>query len=137
MSSFLEFSSLNRLISIHFLLSGFYFTDTGDSQDRRGREGTMFYSTLPLPLAYKHSFSTLHGDYYHILLIAPLLFTRLLLDEIYHLIELPFDWLTMWFWFLFVYLMISFSVFVTSIWHGKPVNSRSLRVPVLHNKRTD
>ena len=30
-----------------------------------------------------------------IFLIAPLVFTRLLLDEIYHLIELPFDWLMM------------------------------------------
>ena len=32
-------------------------------------------------------------DDYHIFLIVPLVFTRLLLDEIYHLIELPFDWL--------------------------------------------
>ena len=32
-------------------------------------------------------------DDYHVFLIATLVFTRLLLDEIYHLIELPFDWL--------------------------------------------
>ena len=32
-------------------------------------------------------------DDYHIFLIATLVFTRLLLDEIYHLIELPFEWL--------------------------------------------
>ena len=32
-------------------------------------------------------------DYYQMFLIAPLVFTRLLLDEIYHLIELPFHWL--------------------------------------------
>ena len=38
-----------------FLLSGFSFTDTDDSQDSRGREGTFFYSTLPLPPAHKHS----------------------------------------------------------------------------------
>ena len=31
---------------------------------------------------------------YHVFLIAVLVFTRLLLDEIYHLIELLFDWLT-------------------------------------------
>ena len=30
-------------------------------------------------------------DDYHVFLIAPLVFTRELLDEIYHLIELPFD----------------------------------------------
>ena len=32
-------------------------------------------------------------DDYHVFLIATLVFTRLLLDEIYHHIELPFDWL--------------------------------------------
>ena len=32
-------------------------------------------------------------DVYHVFLIAMLVFTRLLLDEIYHLIELPFEWL--------------------------------------------
>ena len=37
-----------------FFLSGFSFKDTDDSQDSRGREGTNFYSTLPLPLAYEH-----------------------------------------------------------------------------------
>ena len=29
----------------------------------------------------------------HVFLIETLMFTRLPLDEIYHLIELPFDWL--------------------------------------------
>ena len=32
-----------------FFLSGFSFTDTDNLQDSRGREGTIFYSTLPLP----------------------------------------------------------------------------------------
>ena len=32
-------------------------------------------------------------DGYHVFLIATLVFTKLLLDEIYHLIELPFEWL--------------------------------------------
>ena len=35
-------------------------------------------------------------DDYHIFLIATLVFTRLLFDEIYHLIELLFEWLMMW-----------------------------------------
>ena len=46
-----------------FFLSGFSFTDTDDSQDSRGREGTIFDSTLPLKTAHKHSdiyFATLH-----------------------------------------------------------------------------
>ena len=79
-----------------FFLSGFSFTDTDDSQDSRGREGTIFYSTLPLPPAHEHSEIYLQlcmWDDYHIFLMAPLVFTRLLLDEIYHLNELLFDWL--------------------------------------------
>ena len=32
-------------------------------------------------------------DDYHVLLIATLVFTRLLLNDIYHLIEIPFEWL--------------------------------------------
>ena len=37
-----------------FFLSGVFFTDTDDSQDSRGMEGTIFYSTLPLPPAHEH-----------------------------------------------------------------------------------
>ena len=71
-----------------FFLSGFSFTDTDNSQDSRGREGTIFYYTLPLRPAHQHSDIDLQlcmQDDYHIFLIAPLDFTRLLLDEIYHL----------------------------------------------------
>ena len=58
---------------VHFLFSSIrvFFKDNEDSQNSLGREGTIFYSTLTLPLV----------------------FTRLLLDEIYHLIELLFEWL--------------------------------------------
>ena len=38
-----------------FFFQGFPFTDTDDSQDSRGREGIIFYSTLPLPPAHEHS----------------------------------------------------------------------------------
>ena len=82
---------------IFFLfLSGFSFTDTDDSQDSRRREGTIFYSSLPHPSAHEHWDIYLQlctWDDYHVFLIAMLVFTRLLLDEIYHLIKLPFDWL--------------------------------------------
>ena len=73
-----------------------FFTDTDDSQDRRGREGTIFYCTLSFPSANKHWDIYLQRcmwDDYHIFLIAALVFTRLLLAEIYHLIDLPFEWL--------------------------------------------
>ena len=82
-----------------FFLSGFSFTDTDDSQDSRGKEATIFQSTLPLPLAHEHSDIYLQlcmWDDCYIFLIAPLVFSRLLLDGIYHLIELPFDWLILW-----------------------------------------
>ena len=81
---------------LFFFLSGFSFKGADDSQDIRGREGTIFYSTLPLPPAHEHSDTYLQlcmWDDYQVFLIATLVFTRLLLDEIYHLIELPFDWL--------------------------------------------
>ena len=85
-----------------FFLSGLSFTDTDNSLVSRGREETFFYSTLSFPPAHEHSdiyvqLCTWHD--YHIFLTATLVFTRLLLDEIYHLIELLFDWLMMWCWF--------------------------------------
>ena len=73
-----------------FFLSGLSLTDTDNSQDSRGREGTIFYCTLPLQPAHEHSDIYLQlrmWDDYDIFLIAPLVFTRLLLDEIYPFIE--------------------------------------------------
>ena len=78
--------------SFFFVLSGFSFTGTYDSQDSRGREVTIFYSTLPIPPAHEHWDIYLQlcmWDDYHVFLIATLAFTRLLLDENSHLIELP------------------------------------------------
>ena len=74
-----------------FFILGFL---SHDSRDSRGREGTIFYSTLPLLHAHEHSDTFLQlcmWDDYQIFLIAALVFTRLLLDEFYHLIELPFE----------------------------------------------
>ena len=121
---------------LFFFLSQFSFTD--DSQDSRGREGTIFYSTLPLLPAHEHWDIYLQlymWDDYNGFLIATLVFTRLLLDELYHLIDLPFDWLMMQ--RLFIYLMNWFYVFVTAIWHGKLVDSNSHRLSPLSYKRTD
>ena len=85
-----------QIWAIFFLYMRVFFTDIDDPQDSRGREGTIFYSTLPLPPAHEHSDIYLQlcmWDDYHVFLIAPLVFTRLLLDEIYHFIELTFEWL--------------------------------------------
>ena len=63
---------------------------------QQGKEGYFFYSTLPPPPTYEHWDIYLQlcmWDDYYVFLITTLVFTRLLLNEIYHLIELPFDWL--------------------------------------------
>ena len=63
-----------------------------------GKVRSIFYSTIPLPPSHEHSDIYLQlciWDDYHIFLIVPLVFIRLLLDEIDDLIELPFDWLMM------------------------------------------
>ena len=68
-------------------------------------------------------------DDYHIFLIASLVFTRLLLNDIYHLIELPFwliDDVTLSVC-LFTWLFDS-SFFVIAIWVGKPVDSNLHRL---------
>ena len=76
-------------MSMHFFLSGFSFTDTEDSQDSRGREGTIFYFTLPIPPAHKHSdiYSQLWmWDDYHTFFIAPLMMRFTTISN-YHLID--------------------------------------------------
>ena len=55
---------LHIQITTFFFLSGFSFTDTGDSQDSKGREETTFCFTLPLPPdCYSMRFTTLSN--YH------------------------------------------------------------------------
>ena len=122
-----------------FSLSGFSFTDTGDSQDSRGREWTIFYSTLPLSPSHEHSDIYLQlcmWDDYHMILIATLVFTRLLLDEIYHLIELPFDWLIDDAMFVFLpdELILGFC-YSTLTWD--PVHLNSHQLSVLYYKQTN
>ena len=135
---FAKCSMLSGSEEAYFFLSEFSFTVTDNSQDGRGREKTIFYSTLPLPPAHGHSEIYLQPcmwDGYHIFLMATLVFTRLLLDEIYHLIELLFDWLIVI--LIFVYLLELILGFVSATWHEKPVDSNSHRLSFLNYKRTD
>ena len=79
-----------------FLKHDNIFTDTDDSQDIKGREGIVFYPTVSLPPAHEHWDIYLQlciRDDYQVFLIETLVFIRFLLNEIYHLIELQFDWL--------------------------------------------
>ena len=84
------------------------------------------YSTLTLPPAHEHSDTYLQlcmWDDYHIFLNTLLVFTRLLLGEIYHLIELPFDWLMIWHRICLITCWFDSSFFLTAIWDRKPVAS--------------
>ena len=123
-----------------FFLSGFSFTDTDDSQDSRGREGTIFHSTLPLPPAHEHS------DIYLQLCMRWLshIFNRnaciyqtairwdfpTLSND--HLIdwwcEVCFSLFTWWFDTRFL---------LQQSWYGKPVDSSSHRLLPLCYKRTN
>ena len=80
-----------------------FLTDTDDSKDSRGKSGDHLLFHPATSPADEHSDINLQlytWDDYHIFLIALRLFTRLQLDEIYHPIELPFDWLMMGCYFL-------------------------------------
>ena len=78
-------------------------------QQGKGGDYLLFHATTSTRSRTFRHLQLCMWDDYHIFLIASLVFTRLLLDEIYYrLIELPFDWLMMWRLFLFVYVMIYF-----------------------------
>ena len=109
---------------------------------QKGKGGVIFYSTLPLPPVQEHSVIYLQlctWDDYHTFLIARLVFTKLLLGEIYHLMELLCDWFMMWYVMkIFVCLLVELILgFITTIWHEKPVNSSSHQLSSLIYKRTD
>ena len=66
---------LTHMYSYVFFSIRVFFTDTDDSQFSRGSEGTIFYSTLPLPPAHEHWDIYLQlcmWDDYHVFLIATL-----------------------------------------------------------------
>ena len=97
-----------------FFLSGFLSrTLTTRRIAGEGREPPFIpIHHLSLLPAHEHSkiyFQLCMWDDYHIFLIVWLVFTRLLLDEMYDLIKFPFDWLMMGCSFLFVCLMICYS----------------------------
>ena len=134
-------SNQNTKIDGFFFLPEFSFTDTDNSQDSKGREEIIFYSTLPLPPAHEHSdiyFQLCMWDDFDIFLIATLVFTRLLFDEIttlsnYHLIDWECD---VNFFCLFTWWFDS-SFFVTAVWDGKRVDTNSYRLSSVYYKQTD
>ena len=91
--STLEKLHLIKFFSIRvFLRRHWWFT----GQQGKWGDSPLFNSaTSTCSQTFRHLFATLHVSIYHVFLIASLVFTRLLLDEIYRLTELPFDWLIM------------------------------------------
>ena len=113
-----------------FFLSGFSFTDSDNSREKRGREGNHLYPTLPLPPAHEHSniyFATLH-----VRLLSHISNRTACISSCY---SMRFTTLSNHYlvdcWcdvdFFFVYLLIWFKAFVIAIWHWKPVDSYILR----------
>ena len=89
---------LRKIVSRYFFLSEYFLTDIDDSQDsrRKGWDCLSFYSTTSTRLwTFRHLFATFHTRWlYHIFIRTVfhlLVFSRLILNEIYHLIKLPFD----------------------------------------------
>ena len=90
------FSSLQTRSNKLFIYQGFLSQTLTIHRTTGNSKGTVFYSTQSLPSAHEHWDIYLQlcmWDDYQIFLIATLVFTRLLLDEIYDLIKLPFHWL--------------------------------------------
>ena len=90
-----EYIAFCLYIPAFFFLLGSSFTNTDDSQDSRGREGDhlLFLSTTFARSRIFRQLQLCIWDDYHVFLIAPLAFTRLLLDGIYNLVGFAFDWL--------------------------------------------
>ena len=115
-----------------FFLSGFSFTDTDNSQDSRGREGIIFFhsTTSTRSRTFRHLFATLHVRWLsHIFNRNACIYQTATWWD-YHLIELLFDWLMMWYWFLFICLLVELILgFVTAIcFEIWPATNRRRRV---------
>ena len=105
-------------------------------QQGKGGDHLLFHSTTSNRSHWHIYLQLCMWDAYHIFLITTLVFTRLLLDEIYHLIELPFKWLIDD--AMFVSLLDELILgFVTAIWYWKPVDLNLHRLSPLYYKRTD
>ena len=93
----------STILDLLFFLSDVFFMDIDESQDSRGREETIFYSTVSYPPAHEHS--NMYLQTLHVTWLSHI--TRLQHNEIYHLIELP--------WWYNVNLILDFVTVITII----------------------
>ena len=122
-----------------FFVSGFSFTDTDNSWDSRGTEGTiLFHSTSSTrSRTFRHLFATLHVRW-----LSHIFNCNACIYQTVTRWDLPPYRITIWliddvilsFVCLHVELIWSF---VTAIWQEKPVDSNSHRLSSSYYKRTD
>ena len=130
----------NLLICLFFFYQDFLSRTLTTHRTAWEGRGTIFYSTLPLPLS-SHQYLDI---YFATLRVTWLSYISNRTACIYQAapqwdlppIELLFAWLMMWCW-LFVYLLIWFRASVTAIWHWRPVDWNSQQLSSLYYKRTD
>ena len=122
-----------------FFLSGFSFTDTDNSQDSRGREGTiLFHSTTSTrSRTFRHLFATLHVRW-----LSHIFNRTACIYQAATRWDLPPYRITIWssddVMLIAACLLVDLILgFVTAIWHEKPVDLNSHRLSSMYYKQTD
>ena len=122
-----------------FFPSGFSFTDTGNSQDCREREGTiLFHSTTSnRSPTFRDLFATLP-----VRRLSHIFNRNACIYQTNTRWDLPLYRISIWLIdnviLIFVCLHVELIIgFVTAIWHEKPVDSNPYRLSSLYYKRTD
>ena len=119
--------------NLFFFLSEFSFTDTDNSRDSRGREETIFYSTLPLPTAHEHSDIYLQLCTWDGYAISCDSHRNACIYQTATRLNLPPYRITIWLIndviLTFVYLLVELILdFITAMWHWKPVDYHRNRI---------
>ena len=129
-----------KLCSSFFLLSGFSFMDTDNSQDSGGRGGDhlLFHSTtFTRSQTFRHLFAT-----FHVRWLSHIFNRNACIYQTATRWDLPPYRITIWLIddviLIFVYLIVGLILgFATAIWHEKPVDSNSHRLSSLYYEQTD
>ena len=129
---------LSDVLLILFFCQGFLSQTLTIHRTAGERRGSSF-----IPLYHFHSIKTLRHlfETLHVRWISRI-FNRNACFQIYHLNELPFDWLIDWLidWWCNICLLtwlIDSRFLLQRFWHGKPVDLNSHRLSPLYYKRTD
>ena len=125
---------------VFFLLSGFSFMDTDNSQDSGGRGGDhlLFHSTtFTRSRTFRHLFAT-----FHVRWLSHIFNRNACIYQTATRWDLPPYRITIWLIddviLIFVYLIVGLILgFATAIWHEKPVDSNSHRLSSLYYEQTD